>query len=101
MIRRPPRSTLFPYTTLFRSSRQSGTDRSVFGSNGPVMQPLEGLYYFTQVVEHGGFARAARALGVPQARPSRPAAALEGALNVRLVNRSTRRVVVTRIGPEG
>src|SRR5258708_37061559 len=23
MIRRPPRSTLFPYTTLFRSSRQS------------------------------------------------------------------------------
>jgi len=22
MIRRPPRSTLFPYTTLFRSSRQ-------------------------------------------------------------------------------
>src|SRR5260370_39866442 len=24
MIRRPPRSTLFPYTTLFRSSRQPG-----------------------------------------------------------------------------
>src|SRR2546426_3390923 len=24
MIRRPPRSTLFPYTTLFRSRRQSG-----------------------------------------------------------------------------
>src|SRR6266571_813887 len=24
MIRRPPRSTLFPYTTLFRSSRRSG-----------------------------------------------------------------------------
>src|SRR2546430_9126753 len=23
MIRRPPRSTLFPYTTLFRSARQS------------------------------------------------------------------------------
>src|SRR5256885_11937823 len=23
MIRRPPRSTLFPYTTLFRSSRQN------------------------------------------------------------------------------
>src|SRR2546430_10786021 len=27
MIRRPPRSTLFPYTTLFRSVRQSGRDR--------------------------------------------------------------------------
>src|SRR3712207_7466314 len=25
MIRRPPRSTLFPYTTLFRSTRQVGT----------------------------------------------------------------------------
>src|SRR3712207_7272164 len=26
MIRRPPRSTLFPYTTLFRSSRFRGND---------------------------------------------------------------------------
>src|SRR5256885_16887833 len=25
MIRRPPRSTLFPYTTLFRSGRGAGT----------------------------------------------------------------------------
>src|SRR5438046_10331545 len=25
MVRRPPRSTLFPYTTLFRSGEQSGT----------------------------------------------------------------------------
>src|SRR3712207_8584901 len=25
MIRRPPRSTLFPYTTLFRSTDQGGT----------------------------------------------------------------------------
>src|SRR2546430_3457724 len=28
MIRRPPRSTLFPYTTLFRSNRGRGTDGS-------------------------------------------------------------------------
>src|SRR3712207_8746045 len=27
MIRRPPRSTLFPYTTLFRSGRRVGDDR--------------------------------------------------------------------------
>src|SRR3712207_6859083 len=27
MIRRPPRSTLFPYTTLFRSSRQHGVQK--------------------------------------------------------------------------
>src|ERR1041385_9451379 len=28
MIRRPPRSTLFPYTTLFRSPRRSSFDRA-------------------------------------------------------------------------
>src|SRR5687768_17915275 len=28
MIRRPPRSTLFPYTTLFRSSEAHGPSRS-------------------------------------------------------------------------
>src|SRR5256886_16598459 len=27
MIRRPPRSTLFPYTTLFRSASRPATDR--------------------------------------------------------------------------
>src|SRR5256885_11870263 len=30
MIRRPPRSTLFPYTTLFRSSGDYGPIASVF-----------------------------------------------------------------------
>src|SRR2546430_10266972 len=29
MIRRPPRSTLFPYTTLFRSSAVPGSGRSL------------------------------------------------------------------------
>src|SRR2546430_7226682 len=32
MIRRPPRSTLFPYTTLFRSMSPKRTDR---GNGGP------------------------------------------------------------------
>src|SRR3712207_7551452 len=32
MIRRPPRSTLFPYTTLFRSQRAG--HRSVFATRG-------------------------------------------------------------------
>src|SRR3712207_7807514 len=31
MIRRPPRSTLFPYTTLFRSGRFDSLDRAVEG----------------------------------------------------------------------
>src|ERR1039457_5437409 len=30
MIRRPPRSTLFPYTTLFRSGHQQPVDRARF-----------------------------------------------------------------------
>src|SRR3712207_7925333 len=30
MIRRPPRSTLFPYTTLFRSHRHVGRTRARF-----------------------------------------------------------------------
>src|ERR1700683_1435475 len=64
------------------------------------MQPLEGFYYFTQVVDHGGFARAARALGIPKSRVSRHVVALEAQLNVRLVNRSTRRFVVTDVGHE-
>src|SRR2546430_11265606 len=29
MIRRPPRSTLFPYTTLFRSDRQTAAENGV------------------------------------------------------------------------
>src|SRR5258708_11283515 len=31
MIRRPPRSTLFPYTTLFRSLRLVGSDAGFLG----------------------------------------------------------------------
>src|SRR2546427_6391107 len=37
MIRRPPRSTLFPYTTLFRSTRRDvlAYDRLGFGQSDP------------------------------------------------------------------
>src|SRR3712207_8231252 len=38
MIRRPPRSTLFPYTTLFRSSFQTETS----ASPTPESRPAEG-----------------------------------------------------------
>src|SRR5438874_5912791 len=34
MIRRPPRSTLFPYTTLFRSNREAPGDRRAHGEPG-------------------------------------------------------------------
>src|SRR5258707_12087323 len=44
MIRRPPRSTLFPYTTLFRSSPGSGQHQrhasyAVQGRRGPGQTP--------------------------------------------------------------
>src|SRR3712207_6998111 len=35
MIRRPPRSTLFPYTTLFRSSDRPAKPLFVRGARGP------------------------------------------------------------------
>src|SRR6266480_7378563 len=35
MIRRPPRSTLFPYTTLFRSCRSAGTPCSGVACTAP------------------------------------------------------------------
>src|SRR2546423_10450591 len=34
MIRRPPRSTLFPYTTLFRSRLESGSPAHATGRRG-------------------------------------------------------------------
>src|SRR3712207_7549200 len=39
MIRRPPRSTLFPYTTLFRSNQGEGLTWRGMGHTGPVMCP--------------------------------------------------------------
>src|SRR2546427_4776729 len=39
MIRRPPRSTLFPYTTLFRSRRRPGGRRGTGRSPGRVGPP--------------------------------------------------------------
>src|SRR3712207_8617921 len=38
MIRRPPRSTLFPYTTLFRSHRGLDADEVVVAGGGVVAE---------------------------------------------------------------
>src|SRR5258706_5955094 len=40
MIRRPPRSTLFPYTTLFRSSAAKYTSRSWYSITYPHQRVL-------------------------------------------------------------
>ena len=62
------------------------------------MQDLNDLYYFAMVVEHGGFAAAERALGIPKSRLSRRISQLENDLGVRLLQRSTRRFAVTDVG---
>jgi DNA-binding transcriptional LysR family regulator len=62
------------------------------------MQDLNDLYYFAMVVEHGGFAAAERALGIPKSRLSRRISQLETDMGVRLLQRSTRRFAVTDVG---
>lgn len=64
------------------------------------MQDLNDLYLFAQVVAHGGFSAAARALGTPKSKLSRRVARLEDQLGVRLIQRSSRRFAVTEIGQE-
>ncbi|MBN8712476.1 MAG: LysR family transcriptional regulator [Xanthomonadales bacterium] len=62
------------------------------------MRDLNDLYYFVQVVDHGGFAPAGRALGIPKSKLSRRIAVLEQRLGTRLIQRSTRRFTVTEAG---
>src|SRR5690554_2520436 len=62
------------------------------------MQDLNDLNYFALVVEHGGFAAAERATGIPKSRLSRRISQLESELGVRLLQRSTRRFAVTDVG---
>lgn len=64
------------------------------------MQDLNDLYFFVQAVDHGGFAAAARALGMQKSKLSRRIGLLEERLGVRLIQRSTRRFAVTEIGRE-
>src|SRR5260370_13601366 len=45
MIRRPPRSTLFPYTTLFRSRVNSTTIEGVFSPEPVEVVRMSDLWY--------------------------------------------------------
>jgi DNA-binding transcriptional LysR family regulator len=62
------------------------------------MQDLNDLRFFAAVVEHGGYAAAERALGIPKSRLSRRVTQLESDLGVRLLQRSTRKFAVTDVG---
>src|SRR3712207_9571835 len=82
MIRRPPRSTLFPYTTLFRSRVALRTQQVIAHETGVVntVDPLGGAYflevltdrmeqaayeYFERIDELGGMVHAV-GRGYPQ-----------------------------------
>ena len=64
------------------------------------MEDLNDFYYFAQVVERGGYAAAARALGLQKSLLSRRVLALEERLGVLLLQRSSRSFSVTDIGHE-
>src|SRR3712207_8806702 len=66
MIRRPPRSTLFPYTTLFRSVAEHepvrdgepvGHPAVVLGAGRPALRPEEVLVHERLAVAPAGHAR--------------------------------------------
>jgi len=59
---------------------------------------LAAIQVFAQVVESGSFAKAAERLGVSTSAASRQIAELEGHLQTRLLNRTTRRVSLTESG---
>jgi len=62
------------------------------------MQDLNNMLYFAEVVDHGGFAAAARALGLPKSTVSRRVAELEAGLGARLLHRTTRKLSLTATG---
>src|SRR5258707_2896752 len=60
MIRRPPRSTLFPYTTLFRSRRVAERDRA---RGAAVHDLVDALARRPEGLQPGGDESAARSAG--------------------------------------
>ena len=62
------------------------------------MDRLSAIQVFAQVVESGSFAKAADRLGLSTSATSRHVAELEGHLQTRLLNRTTRRVSLTESG---
>jgi DNA-binding transcriptional LysR family regulator len=59
---------------------------------------LNDLKFFVAAIEHGGFAAAARRLGVPKSTVSKRVAELEAALGARLILRTSRSFTLTEAG---
>ncbi|MGJ4857638.1 LysR substrate-binding domain-containing protein [Labrys sp. KB_33_2] len=64
------------------------------------MSNLNDFILFAQAVEQGGFAAAARHLGIPKSTVSKRVAELEARLEARLLNRTSRSFVLTDAGRE-
>ncbi|HWX00290.1 LysR substrate-binding domain-containing protein [Collimonas sp.] len=63
-----------------------------------IMQDLNDLYFFANVVQEGGFTAAGRSLGIPKSRLSRRISELEARLGARLLQRNTRGIALTDLG---
>lgn len=81
---------------MFAVDCKKSLQRSIFETMK--LPDLNDLYYFALVVEHGGFAPASRALGIPKSKLSRRIAQLEERLGAQLLLRSTRSFAVTEVG---
>src|SRR2546427_11434706 len=75
MIRRPPRSTLFPYTTLFRSEMAGGVEAPVKGDRRDLQMPADRVNEcpparlqsaFQDVADHRGIALRKQRMKVTQ-----------------------------------
>src|SRR2546426_10912959 len=84
MIRRPPRSTLFPYTTLFRSPEETEVavvERAQrFGKGHRVVSSLRGPGREGKMGAHDDSAWRARAADAVRGAPRRPRPARESGL---------------------
>src|SRR3989442_9963921 len=77
MIRRPPRSTLFPYTTLFRSEKDLQAAKAVFfpfcsqDRTGKVVMYLgvKGIVYFELELDGATWGRSEEHTSELQSRP--------------------------------
>jgi DNA-binding transcriptional LysR family regulator len=61
---------------------------------------LNDFFYFVQVVDRGGFTAASRTLHIPKSTLSHRIQQLETSLGLRLINRTSRRFVMTDAGEE-
>ncbi len=78
-------------------SAEKTTDFSIYGT---IMHNLNDYYYFVQVVKYQGFTKASETLGITKSKLSRRISELETRLNVRLIQRNTRKFTVTEVGQQ-